>query len=273
VNGRATLTLALLAAFASLPAANGGADLPEIKSRHKLRALAYFDERRPEFFSHRADSPGFDSEILQGFAALQHVELEVVDTPGGSDTRLAALLAGKGDVVAGRFAVLPERQRQIDFTAEVFPVRWVLVTRSPTPVLGHLEDLRTYKVGTVRTGQALARLVKEAGVPPARVDDSFLEASFFADGLKSGRVSAVIWALDGALPAQREDPALQIGAVVGTAGSMAYGVRKEDRALRQALDDYISNLRKTPSWSRLVVKYFGADAIAVLNKAGATPPR
>jgi len=33
------------------------------------------------------------------------------------------------------------------------------------------------------------------------------------------------------------------------------------------LNDYISNLRKTPTWNRLVVKYFGDRAIEVLRRA------
>jgi hypothetical protein len=34
-----------------------------------------------------------------------------------------------------------------------------------------------------------------------------------------------------------------------------------------ALDDYVANLRKTASWSRLVVKYFGESALEILKKS------
>ena len=37
--------------------------------------------------------------------------------------------------------------------------------------------------------------------------------------------------------------------------------------LKQALDEYMDSLRRTPSWSRLVVKYFGESALDVLKKA------
>jgi hypothetical protein len=33
------------------------------------------------------------------------------------------------------------------------------------------------------------------------------------------------------------------------------------------LNDYITNLRRSPTWNRLVVKYFGASALDVLKKA------
>jgi ABC-type amino acid transport substrate-binding protein len=44
-------------------------------------------------------------------------------------------------------------------------------------------------------------------------------------------------------------------------------VRKSDVALRKALNEYIENLRRTDTWSRLVVKYFGEMAPDVLRKA------
>jgi hypothetical protein len=44
-------------------------------------------------------------------------------------------------------------------------------------------------------------------------------------------------------------------------------VRKEDRALLAALDDYVGSVRRTSTWSRLVVKYFGDEAPEILKRA------
>ncbi|HKC12219.1 MAG TPA: transporter substrate-binding domain-containing protein, partial [Vicinamibacteria bacterium] len=85
--------------------------------------------------------------------------------------------------------------------------------------------------------------------------------------LKAGRVTAVVLGIENAIDAQRQDPELQLGLFLGPPGSLAYGVRKEDTGLRQALSDYIDNLRRTPTWSRLVVKYFGEAAPEILRKA------
>ena len=49
--------------------------------------------------------------------------------------------------------------------------------------------------------------------------------------------------------------------------SLAYGVRKEDKALLAALNAYLSDLRRTSTWSRLVVKYFGEASVEILKKA------
>ena len=54
---------------------------------------------------------------------------------------------------------------------------------------------------------------------------------------------------------------------VGAPGTVAWAVRKEDTALKAALDEFLANTRRSPSWSRLVVEYFGDQALAVLGRA------
>jgi ABC-type amino acid transport substrate-binding protein len=112
----------------------------------------------------------------------------------------------------------------------------------------------------------MAEAIAAAGVPPAHVDDA-IPTGGFAEALKAGRITAAVWGVESAIAAQREDPAIQIGMFLGPPSSLAYAVRKDEGALLQALDDYISNLRRTPTWSRLVVEYFGAAALEVLKKA------
>jgi ABC-type amino acid transport substrate-binding protein len=256
-------TLALL----GLASAVAAEDLPAIRQRGTLRVLAHYDTLRPEFFAMNPDAPGFDYELLQGFARAQKVELQVVEVAGGSDTRVNALLAGKGDLVAGRLAAVPQRLTQISHTIEVFPTRFVIVTRRPTPAITNVDELRRYKVGSVKTSRAQVELLNAAGVPAAQIDDGFAEPSEFLRGLQSGRVQAVIWGIESALPARKQDPAVQIGAYVGAPLSLVYGVRKEDVELRRALDEYLTGVKRSENWSRLVVKYFGESALEVLRPA------
>ena len=258
-----------LAALASgVPAA---ADLAEVKSRGALRVIVVGVRSGDEFFAPAGAQPGFDREVLAGFASLQRVRLEVVPVAGW-DALIPELLAGKGDLIAGRFTVTESRRKLIAFTSEVFPTRNVVLTRRPHRVVRTIADLREEKVGTVK-GTSLAEAVAAAGVPPAHVDGSVASGTLPA-ALKSGQVSAVVLGVENAISAQRADPALQLGLFLGPPTSLAYGVRKGDAELLKALDEYIENLRRTPTWSRLVVKYFGEMAPEVLKKArtgSATP--
>ena len=56
--------------------------------------------------------------------------------------------------------------------------------------------------GAMRFGMAL--------LPPASLDDS-IPIGAYVEALHSGRVSAAVWSVERALPAQREDPTIQLG--------------------------------------------------------------
>jgi polar amino acid transport system substrate-binding protein len=248
----------------SIVAAESRADMAEIKKSGRVRVLVNVDVRRPEFFSVSPGSPpGFDQEVLRGFAKVHDIKLEVV-TVDGWDALVPALLADKGDVIAGRFTVTDSRRQLIDFTREVFPYRLVVITRKPRPVVRTLEQLRAEKVGTTK-GSSLIDALDAAGIPAAKRDDK-IPTGAYVEALKSGRVTAVVWGIECAIPSVREDPELQLGMSVGAPGSLAYGVRKGETGLLQALDDQIGSLRRSPVYYSLVRKYFGEDAPQILEK-------
>ena len=58
-----------------------------------------------------------------------------------------------------------------------------------------------------------------------------------------------------------------MGVFLGPPGALAWAVRKGDRTLLAALDDYVASMRRTSTWSRLVVKYFGDEAPEILKRA------
>ena len=253
---------ALLVALTSAPLSSA-ADLDQVEKRGELRVLAMVDDPKDEFFTDRP-GVGLDRELLEAFAALHKVKLVVVPAPAW-DRLVPMLQEDRGDVVAGRVTVTDARRRLVDFTAEVFPTRAVVVTRKPHRVVASVEELRREKVGTVK-GTSLANAVAAAGVPPGTIDDSIPSGGLPA-ALKAGPVTAVVLGIENAITERRKDPALQVGVFLGPPESLAWGVRKGDRALLAALDEYVARVRRTPTWSRLVVKYFGDEAPEILKRA------
>jgi len=255
-------TLAL--AVALLTAAPlGAADLADVKARGTLRVIVMPLSATDEFFPLPAGArPGFDRAVLDGFVALHRIKLEVVPVEGW-DNLIPALLQGRGDLIAGRFTVTDTRLKQIAFTSEVFPSRNVVLTRKPHAPVATVEALREEKVGTIK-GSSMAEAVR-AVVPAPNVDDSFPPGGL-PGALVAGKVSAVVLGVESAIAAQRQDQEMELGTFVGPPRSLAYGVRKQDAALLQALNEYIDNVRRTPTWSRLVVEYFGASAPDILRK-------
>jgi ABC-type amino acid transport substrate-binding protein len=87
--------------------------------------------------------------------------------------------------------------------------------------------------------------------------------------LRAGTIDATVMTVADLLLSSRKDPDLQAGLALGEPGSSAWGVRRQAAELKAALNAYLRALRQGPSWSRLVVSYFGDDALAVIGRAPA----
>jgi ABC-type amino acid transport substrate-binding protein len=253
---RAIQSLALLLVLSSPHEAVG---LPWQRTE-PLRVLVVMDTARPEFFSANPDAPGFDREIVEGFAKLHRLKVELV-TLASWEQLLPALLQEKGDIIAGGYRDTEERRNEIAFTSEVFPTRWVIATRKPHRAVRTLEELRAEKVGTMK-GTSMADGLTALKIP---FDD--IPVGSFAEALRTGRVTVVAWSVERAMGGRRDDPALQFGMFFGKPGSLAFGVRKEDSDLRTLLNEYLGHLRRSGAWNRLAVKYFGEDVLRVLKEA------
>jgi len=247
----------------SLPLATR-ADIDEIQARGVLRVLVILDDERQFFSGETGKTPGFDYEILQGFARAHRVRLELVPV-NAWDALIPALVQGKGDLIAGRFTRTESRNKIIDFTTEVFPTRPVVVTRKPHRVVRTLEELRKERVSVLR-GTSMSERLQELGVPPQSIDVSVPTGGIPA-ALHEGRITCTIHEIHTAIVSQRADPDLQIGVAIGPPVSLAYGVRKTDGHLLAALNAHLLSVRQTGIWNRLAVKYFGPAALDILQSA------
>jgi membrane-bound lytic murein transglycosylase F len=238
-------------------------DLPEMKDRGSLRVLVAADEYPAWFSLVPGPDPGLERELIEGFARLHRMKLEVVAVARFEDV-IPMLQRGEGDVIMGINDTLA-RRKVIDFTHEVMPSRHVVVTRKPHPAVLTLQAFRAEHVG-LQPGTSWAESAGAAGVPPAKVE-KFSEFAAVLEALRTGKITATVMALADFTLAVRSDPALQAGIFLGAPGSAAWGVRKKDAQLLAALDTYVDSVRKTATWSRLVVKYFGEESLKVLGRA------
>ncbi len=255
----AVLAMALLGTSAPAIAR----DLAELKARGVLRVIAAADEA-PETFSFAGGAkPGFDRELVQGFLKLQGLRLETVKAKSYAD-RIPALLRGDGDLIVAIFDT-EDRRKQVAFTMEVMPTHNVAVTVATHAPIKAVPELATLKVGAIR-GAKPAEEAVEAGVPQGALQ-LFDSLEQMTTSLRRGAIDAMILPISELVLASRESQDLVAGVVVGPRGKIAWALRKEDAALRTALDEYLTNVRRGPSWSRLIVQYFGDQALQVLGRA------
>jgi peptidoglycan lytic transglycosylase F len=252
----------VMAAVASVAPLGRAQDL-ELKVPGTLVVIVGIDDL-PELFV--PDRPeGVEREMLEGFAHLHGLRVQTLQAQRMSD-RIPWLLEGRGDVIAGGLVMTDARRKVVAFAAETFPIRHAAVTRRPHPPVQTLEELRRQRVGVTRNS-SWAEEALAAGVPLANLDDSYTHSKEVLAALKAGRISCTVMSVIGAMAERRKDPTLEIGVMIGTPTAMGFAVRKDQPRLLAALNDYVVATRKTPTWSRLVVKHLGPDALEVLRRS------
>jgi ABC-type amino acid transport substrate-binding protein len=110
-----------------------------------------------------------------------------------------------------------------------------------------------------------AEALERAGVPASRTLRA-ADVPAAVEELRTGHADATVTGVVDFLLQRRKHRDLVAGLVLGEALSSAWAVRKNCPELRQALDAYLAELRRSPNWSRLLVKYFGEDAPAILGR-------
>jgi ABC-type amino acid transport substrate-binding protein len=239
-----------------------GADLAEVHTRGVLRVIVAADEAPATFALKAGEGPGFERELLEGFARLHNLALTTVVAPGYAE-RIPLLQRGEGDVVAAIFDT-PDRRKLVDFTSEVMPTHNVVVTMEPRAEVRDLEELRSARVGVIK-GAKPAEEAVQAGLSPS-VLLPFERREDLLAAMKDGSVAAAILPVSEMVVSTKRYGALRPGITVGARGKVAWAVRKGDTDLAAALNEYLINVRRGPTWSRLVVKYFGDQALTVLGR-------
>ncbi len=242
-----------------------GAELPAPSFPNRLRVLVSSDEM-PEVFSFSfrpGDPPGFERELVEGFARARKLELQVVSVRNW-DQIIPMLTKGEGDLIVG-IVDTEARRKRISFTKEIYPVRHVVVTRQPAPPVATVAQLRAMRVGVI-PGTTWAEAAHEAGVPASNTVPC-ADLNDALDALRTGRAAATVVAVFDYALARKRDKALEAGIFLGSSGTAAWAVRKDDGTLRAALDEYLEALRHSPYRSSLAVKYFSEEALSLLRRA------
>lgn len=255
--------VAWVLAASALLGPEAGADLQQIQARGSLRVLVAGDED-PEMFSFASSgAPGLEREAVEAFARAQHLRLELIKLDAFGQA-IPLLLLGKGDVIMGIVDTAARRQ-QIAFTRELLPIRHVVVTRRPLPRVSGLPELRVARVGVI-SGSSWADAALDAGVPVANLT-AYPEMPALLEGLEAGQVQATVMTVVQFGLAQRHQPALEAGLLVGSPGRACWGVRPADTQLQAALSRHLATLCTSEAWGRMVMRYFTPELLELLARA------
>src|SRR5262245_14940889 len=167
----------------------GAADLEQVRSRGTLRVVVAADESAETFALTPGPDPGFERELIESFASLQGLKLEVATAQGYGD-RIPMLLRGGGDVIVASFDS-EDRRKLVAFTGEVMPTPNVAVTLKPAPTVDDVPALKALaSVGAIK-GAKPAEAALEAGVSPSALR-TFETRDGLLQALRAKQVMAVV---------------------------------------------------------------------------------
>ena len=217
------------------PAATG--DLPAIQKSGVLRLLV----TAPEHLQ-RAGDPKRE-ELALAVAFARKLDLRAVPVVISDRSQLIpALRAGQGDVIVGSLAITPERADLIAFTRPVRHVAQQVVVPKADRGLKRPADLAG-KTVTVRASSSyaatLTRLqarVKGLEIKPARETDDTFD---LIQKVARGEEAITVADSDILAAALTFEPGVKAAFTLSERDPIAWGVRKENPALKAALDAFL----------------------------------
>ncbi len=198
---------------------------------------------------------GFDVESLQWIAKEMGFEVEI--KPIAWDGIIPALLAKKIDMVYSGMTASPERRKVVDFSNVYWEIDQAVAVKNDSKVT--MDDVLKGKVvvGTQRGCTAAIwledNLVKKNIMKKdnLRLYDNFPIA---AKDLEIGRVEAAMMD-DMIVMSVIKGKPLKIIGTVKTGEEYAVAIRKEDKELKDTINEGLKRLMASPKWEELKKKY------------------
>jgi polar amino acid transport system substrate-binding protein len=203
---------------------------------------------------HPTGYAGFDMELMYEIAQLAQLDMEVVNTGFDALTSGAAMTAGTCDVAASAITILPEREENVDFTAEYYESLQSLLVPEDSEI-GSLEDLTqgvTVGVQSGTTGEDYA----DENVPGASIQ-AFEGGGDLVTALAAGSIDAILQDLPRNEAVQEQDDRFQVVEEYDTEEVYGFALQQDrDDDLLDVLNRGLQELRDNGTYDELFEQYF-----------------
>jgi polar amino acid transport system substrate-binding protein len=248
-----TSTLRIAALLVAFAAARAEArTFEEIRKDGKIVAAS--EGAFPPFnFFEGSKLTGFEIDVAEAMAQRMGVAIEWKTL--GFDALLAGLKQERWDMVIASFAITPEREKAVSFTAPHYCSGGIIVAKDPA--IRTARDLAG-KVVAVQTGTTYLQNVRKLeGVKDVK---NFPRDTDARAVLVAGRVDA--WVTDRFVAKKALEAAPEAGLRMGDfvfVERIATAVKKGNGSLVKAIDDALAALMADGTYERISKKWFGED--------------
>jgi cystine transport system substrate-binding protein len=259
MNWLKTVAAAALIQAAALMPAHAGENLGAIKSAGVFKIGTEGTYAPFTYHDESGKLVGFDVEIGEAVAAKLGVKAEFVE--GKWDGLIAGLDVNRYDVVINQVGISAERQAKFDFSKPYIASAAALIVRADNDTIHTFADLKGKRSANTITSN-FGKLAQRSGAEVVPVQ-GFNDAIAL---LTSGRVDATVNDELSFLDFKHQQPKAKVK-VVATDNSAEFGqsgvlMRKNQPALKAAVDKALDALRDDGTYKQISERYFGEDLSA-----------
>lgn len=199
---------------------------------------------------------GFDIEIAQ--AVCEKLGVKATFVEGEWDGLLSGLETGLYDTMANGVDITPDRSEKYDFSAPYAYIRTALMVRGDDDSIQSFEDLEG-KTTANTISSTYATLAESYGATVTGVDDLSQTIELLLQERIDATLNAEVSYND--YMAQHPDAPIKVACMVPEATQVAIPMRKgeETAALREAIDQALTELAEEGVLTELSLRYFGMD--------------
>ncbi|MBP3193910.1 transglycosylase SLT domain-containing protein [Natronogracilivirga saccharolytica] len=214
-------------------------DFEEIKERGTIRMITRYNSS--SYFLHRGMDRGFDYELVSRFADKHDLKVEVVLLTSDDDP-IELLNRGKGDIIAGNYAITGDRKPHVTFSKPYNFVNQVLVSSDLDEPVEDPEQLEGRTVSVRRNSSYFTTLqqLREQGLD---VNIDVVSEDWNTEALMlevaEGRMEATIADDNLYHVAANYIEGVQSGLVVSEQDTIAWAARQNAPELKEKMDDFI----------------------------------
>ena len=204
---------------------------------------------------------GFDIYLAKELCTRIKAQCTFVENP--LDALIPSLLAKKIDVIMSSLSITEKRQQQIAFTDKLYAADSRLVVKKGSPITPDLSTLKGKRVGVLQ-GTTQETYGNQHWAPKGIEIVSYQGQDNIYSDLTAGRIDAAfqdeVAASEGFLkqPVGKDyqfgGPSIKDEKLFGVGTGM--GLRKDDTALREALNKAFAGMRADGTYDKLAKKYF-----------------
>ncbi len=253
-------------------------DLDSIKHRGYITALV--DNNSISYFLYKGQPMGYDYELLKRFAKKLNVRLKL-KLVSGVTNGIRKLNAGEGDILAYPLTVTIERKEYVMFTKTQFNSHQVLVQRKPEgwermsaaelsdSLIRSPQQLAGQEVHVIRNSSFVSRLrnlSEEIGVEINIIEDSAnAESESLIERVAKGEIKYTVADQVIASVNLNYYPNLDAGTVLSLPQEIAWAVRKNSPQLKIAVDDWLTAIKKQPTFMVIYKRYYKSPRTSLLR--------